>query len=152
MAIDTSLVRIPPRDVLYAESIGAPNVPFQRAANTLMSSWYQTRAVVWQLRETDTYTATVTPWRWRMHTPAGLVNFALLVRGGTSATTATVELLRDGSAVATVTLTTTTQVLSDLTGSVGTEGDHTWQIRITPSSNTVTITDIWVVWADITTP
>ena len=150
MAVSTTLSRVAAGDVAYNQPIGAPNDPLQAVSNTLMNCWYKTRAVVWQLTETDSYTATVTPWRWRMHTPEGLDNFALVVRGSTDSGTATVELLRDGSAVATVTLTTSLAVLSDLTGAVGAVGDHTWEIKITPSANTVTITDFWVVWADVT--
>lgn len=149
MSVNPSLSYVSPGEVVYRQLIADQ---LQRTADTLMHVWYRTRAVVWQWTGSDAYTATVTPWRWRMHTPAGLSNFALVVRGSTNSGTATVTLARDGSTVATVTLTTSLAVLSDLTADTGTEGDHTWTLTVTVTANTATITDIWIVYADEVAP
>ena len=135
MSVNPQLSYTSPGQVTYR----APIV-LQPVADTLMHVWYRTRAVVWQWTGSDAYTATMTPWRWRMHTPQDLSNFALVVRGSTN------------SGTATVTLTTSLAVLSDLTAATGTEGDHTWTLVVTPSANTATITDIWIVYADEVAP
>jgi len=154
MPISPALVRVPIGDVTYGRPI-AP--PLHAISNALMHQWYRTRAVVWQFNPPVAFlltATTVTPWRWRMHTPAGLTDFALVVRGqAATAGVATVELLRDGTSVATVTMGSAPSVVSDLTGDVGTEGDHVWTVRLTRNAAaTMTITDIWIVWADVATP
>ena len=149
MTITPQLIYVSPGQVTYRATIGPE---LQYTADTLMHVWYRTRAVVWQWTGSLEVTATITPYRWSMHTPQGLSNFALVVRGFTNSGTATVTLARDGTTVATVTLTTTLQVLSDLTGATGTEGDHVWTLTVTPTANTATITDIWIVYADEVTP
>jgi hypothetical protein len=147
MSVNPQLSYTSPGQVTYR----APIV-LQPVADTLMHVWYRTRAVVWQWTGSLAASATITPWRWRMHTPQNLSNFALVVRGSTDSGTATVTLARDGTTVATVTLTTSLAVLSDLTAATGTEGDHTWTLVVTPSANTATITDIWIVYADEVAP
>jgi hypothetical protein len=149
MSINPALVYVSPGQIVYRAGIDGE---LQSAADTLMHVWYRTRAVVWQWTGSYAATATVTPWRWRMHTPPGISNFGLVVRGSTNSGTGTVTLARDGTTVATVTLTTSLAVLSDLTGATGTEGDHVWTLTVTPSANTATITDIWIVYADEVTP
>lgn len=147
MSVNPQLTYTSPGQVTYR----APIV-LQPVADTLMHVWYRTRAVVWQWTGSLAVTATITPYRWSMHTPAELSNFGLVVRGSTNSGTATVTLARDGTTVATVTLTTSLAVLSDLTGATGTEGDHVWTLTVTPTANTATITDIWIVYADEVTP
>lgn len=149
MSVNPALVYVSPGQIVYRATIGPE---LQSVADTLMHVWYRTRAVVWQWTGTLAVGATITPYRWLMHTPAGLSNFALAVRGSTDSGTATVTLARDASVVATITLTTTLAVVSDLTGATGTEGDHVWALTVTPSANTATITDIWIVYADEVAP
>lgn len=154
MPVSPTLARVAAGQVAYGQPLGDPNQALQVTADALMHQWYRTRAVVWQYSPVVPFaaTATTTPWVWRMHAPAGVTDFGLIVRGSMDAGTGTVELLRTTTVVATVTLTTTPQVLSDLTGTVSAGVDSTWSIRIAPGANTATVTDIWVVWPNITTP
>ena len=147
MTITPQLIYVSPGQVTYRAQI-----VLQPVADTLMHVWYRTRAVAWQWTGSLAVTTGLPLWRWLMHTPQGLSNFALVVRGSTNSGTATVTLFRDVTAVATVTLTTSVAVVSDLTGATGTEGDHAWALVVTTTENTATITDIWIVYADEVTP
>jgi hypothetical protein len=158
--------------VAFGQPLGEPqnasgdNPALQRALDTLNHVAYRTRSFVHSAL-TLPVTVAVPPisgdavvlYRWRMHTPDVLTNYALLVDcrrsvGGNGF----FHLTRDGTIVATATpidSATVFSVRSDLTGAVGSVGDHTWDIRVgqqTTPSGTVTFRGVWVAYANVTVP
>jgi hypothetical protein len=132
----------------------------QRAANASNRAWLDVRNYLWafpralngagttQMRLPSGTAATVFV-RLRAHVPEGASTFSLTVRGSVSTGTASVRLLEDGVAIATVTLTTT--VATTTAFGVVTTGDRVFTVDgATAGGQTMTVLQAWLSWADFT--
>jgi hypothetical protein len=172
MARRTAIDSVNQSMVAFGQPLGEPqnasgdNPALQRALDTLNHVAYRTRSFVHSAL-TLPVTVNVPPsagdplvlYRWRMHTPDVLTNYAFLMDCRRSVgSNGTFILTRDGTTVATVTpidSATVFSVRSDLVGGVGSVGDHTWEVRAarrTVPTGTVTFRGVWVAYANVTVP